>query len=345
MRILLTGGAGFIGSHLAEDLDRHDHEVYCLDLVAPTDPTPYAGWWQGDLLDTNPATQTSAELDEMLETIEPEVVVHLAAQIGRLFGEDDIGFSVRSNGLMSALVARSVAQYRLPARGIGSRQPRLVYTSTSEVYGDQGDATQREVGQVGRGLPHNLYGLSKRWGEEASAMYALYHHPDAPPYGSLQILRPSMPYGPGLPPGRGRAAIVNMLWQAHNRRPIIVHRGAERSWCWVGDAVRAIRLVIERGEVATTFRDFVSGVGAYNIGRDDAAVSMEYVARLACDLTGAPESLIELVDAPVRQTVVKRLATDRIRGLGWTPNVNLAPGMSHTLAYMREHGQLDPAIV
>jgi nucleoside-diphosphate-sugar epimerase len=182
------------------------------------------------------------------------------------------------------------------------------------VYGDQGTAICDEY-EGPFGIPHNVYGLSKRWGEDACVLYA----PDG-----LVILRFSMPYGPGLPAGRGRAAIINMLWQALRRQPIPVHVGAERSWCWVGDTVRAARLALE------------DGAGAYNVGRDDAAIPMEYVATIACALTGADHNqLIDLVEAPPNQTVVKRLSTERVRSLGWQPEVDLHEGMERTLEWVR----------
>jgi nucleoside-diphosphate-sugar epimerase len=127
-----------------------------------------------------------------------------------------------------------------------------------------------------------------------------------------------MPYGPGLPAGRGRAAIINMLWQAKYGMPMPVHIGAERSWCWIGDTVVGARLAIEKGE------------GPYNIGRDDDPTSMERVAQLACIIAGGDQELVEMVAAPERQTVVKRLSTARIRKLGWTPRVSLYDGMEET---------------
>jgi nucleoside-diphosphate-sugar epimerase len=250
----------------------------------------------------------------LLQAHKPDVLVHLAAKVGRLFGEDDVLETVGDNAGMTALVAQACGQ-----AGV-----RMVYASTSEVYGDRGDTvcaeddlykwTLEQALTVSH-LPHNAYGLSKRWGEEACRLYA----PD-----DLTIWRPSMPYGPGLPHGRGRAAIVNMLWQADNRQPIPVHQGSERSWCWVGDAVRAMRLTLEQPG------------GVWNIGRDDAGVPMQRVAEMACELTGAPESLIELIPAPPRQTVVKRLATEKLREIGWRPEVELAEGMERTLAWVRE---------
>jgi len=335
MRIMVTGDVGFIGTHLTRHLLDHRHDVHGVDLrVAPNGPDGVDEYGQhvGDLLSEG-AGGTSSILDHAIRHFDPDVVVHLAAQVGRLFGEDNIAHTIESNALMTARVARSCAA--------AFRRPRLVYTSTSEVYGDLSTVAVGCEDWTGVWqLPHNLYGLSKRWGEEVAALYALT--PDLE--GSMQIIRPSMPYGPGLPPGRGRAAIVNMLYQAHHRQPIPVHRGAERSWCWIEDAVRGIRLVLEQGEVAFLAADVVKrGVGCYNVGRDDAAVTMRHVAEMACAVAGVedPDALIVEVDAPARQTVVKRLSTEKLRGLGWEPVVGLFEGMSRTYDAMKRLGQLD----
>lgn len=288
MKILITGHHGFIGRHLARELRDHGHTVIGVDYAV--DPS-------ADL-------RLPGVAFERIVSAAPEIVVHLAAKVGRLFGEDHPEETIADNAGMTALVAR--ATYAAGAR--------LVYASTSEVYGDQGYSTCTDEPVPIAAIPHNIYGLSKRWGEEAARLYC---------GDGLAILRFSMPYGPGLPAGRGRAAIVNMLWQARKREPIPVHRGAERSWCWIGDTVRAARLVIEQGKR-----------GPFNVGRDDASVPMREVAALACHLTGAHEDLIVDVDPPARQTVVKRLATAKIRALGWRPEVDLLEGMRRTLEWV-----------
>jgi nucleoside-diphosphate-sugar epimerase len=288
MKALITGAAGFVGGHLVKELNENGHEAIGTDRR----------WANSEL-------KTPGLIEEFLDALAPEVVIHLAAKVGRLFGEDDLLETIADNAGVTALVARACGE-----RGI-----RLAYTSTSEIYGDQGDHSCSELnGDMYAAIPHNAYGLSKRWSEEACWLYA--------PQG-LTIFRLSMPFGPGLPAGRGRAAIVNMLDQASKRQPIPVHRGSERAWCWIGDTVRAMRLVLETTD------------GVWNVGRDDNAVSMRRVAELACDLTGAPYDLIEEIDAPGRQTVVKRLNTERLRLLGWKPEVELAEGMAMTLAAMR----------
>ena len=287
MKVGITGAAGFIGQWLIRELEDAGHRVHGTDLVHGLDllePGAVSAW---------------------LRVAEPDVVVHLAAQVGRIFSEDDVRRTVRLNAEMTMVVAQAC----------GAAGVRLAYASTSEIYGDQGDQLCHEDGpQV---LPQGAYGLTKRWGEEACRLYA----PDG-----LVIFRPSMPYGPGAPPGRGRRAMDTMLWQAHHRMPITVHRGAERSWCWVGDTVRGIRLAIEQ-----------PCAGVYNIGRDDDPRSMLDVARLACKLAGAPEDLIVEVDAPPGQTVVKRLATDRLRALGWAPTVELEGGMARVYEHVRRY--------
>lgn len=285
MKILVTGAAGFIGGHLSTELEQHGHDVVGVDRI------------NGDLRDPDVIA------DHLAEFL-PDVCVHLAAKVGRLFGEDDVAETVEQNAAVTANVAKAC----------GDAGIRLVYASTSEVYGDAGTRSCSE-GTIHTRLPHNIYGLSKRWGEEACGLYA----PDG-----LTVWRISMPYGPGLPAGRGRAAIVNMLHQAASRQTIPVHEGAERSWCWIGDTVRAMRMTLEQTDG-----------GVFNIGRDDNPTAMLDVARLACDLTDAPHNLIELVAAPARQTVVKRLATNRIRALGWKPEVELPDGMARTLRWMQ----------
>lgn len=385
MRILITGGAGFIGSHLLRELADYGHEVAALDRE-PYDLFGRIVDYQGDLLEPS-GKPTSWALDLALQHHDPDVVIHLAAQVGRQFGEDAPAVAALDNVGMTALVARSCAEHRTHGLPNG---PLLVYASTSEVYGDLGDATAVENRgyelaheparwSIYRDLPHNVYGLTKRQAEEVAALYTLRHgeveletiwpvdtipptgagaivhvpgdeiaqvqvRTRAAPNGGLQVIRPSMPYGPGLPPGRGRAAIVNFLWQAHFGASLTVHRGAERSWCWIGDCVRGIRLVVERGEVATSYEDWRAGIGVYNVGRDDASAPMVEVASKAVRMAGQAhidrlsiDDFIILIDPPGRQTIVKRLSTAKLRALGWEPFVDLEQGMELTYRHLLEH--------
>lgn len=289
MHFLMTGASGFIGTHLRRELEAAGHTVTGMDIA------------DGDLRDMGVMHNM---LEDELRMCDVDYVIHLAAQVGREFGEDDVAHTITNNALATARVAQACVAHRV----------KLAYCSTSEIYGDQGDEVCTEDGTLA--LPHNLYGVSKRWGEEVAQLYA--------PEG-LVIFRLSMPYGPGLPAGRGRAAMINFLHAALHREPLTVHRGAERAWCYVGDTVRGLRMILEHPDNA----------GAWNVGRDDIAVPMMSVARAACGMTGAPQDLIQEIDPPARQTVVKRLSMDKLRSIGWSPEVDLGEGMERCLNWIK----------
>ena len=288
MKIAITGSNGFVGSWLKKELEEYGHEVYGADITNEQSI---------NLLDTN-------AFEDWIKEINPDVCCHLAAQVGRIFGERDVVHTIRHNAEMSTIIAKWCGELGI----------RLIYISTSEVYGDQGENVCNEYGNLL--LPHNLYGLTKRWGEESAQLFA----PDR-----LVIARLSMPYGPGVPPGKGRRAMDTMLWQAHNRLPIIVHEGSERSWCWIGDTVIAIRMIIEQP---------LGGI--YNIGRDDDYRPMIEIAKRACELSGAHQNLIKLIPAPEKQTIVKRLSTERIRQLGWKPSMELSDGIKIVYEWVKK---------
>jgi len=262
---------------------RHADAAYEVHPLARTD---------GDLADAGVAEAAVAEL-------RPDVVVHSAARIGVVRCEEAADLAVRANVLATALVARAAATHGA----------RLAYVSSSDVYGSAAAADEDTPS-----CPESLYALTKLWGEQAAALYA----PDG-----LTILRLANPYGPGVDPGEAKGAVPTMLRQADAGEPIPVFRGEARSFCWIGDIVRAIRLVLESGEQ-----------GAFNIGWDGEAVALSDVARVACELTGASHELIVEVEPPPGR-VMTRIATERIRALGWRAEVPLDEGMRMLLDQIR----------
>jgi nucleoside-diphosphate-sugar epimerase len=245
----------------------------------------------GDLADNGVAETAVAET-------RPDVVVHAAARIGVVRCEEEPLLALRSNVLATGLVARAAA-------GHGAR---LAYLSTSDVYGAA--AADEETPAA----PASLYALTKWWGEQVARLYA--------PQG-LAVLRLVNPYGPGLEPGQGKGALPTMLWQAERQEPIPAFRGETRSWCWIGDVVRGIRLVLESG-----------GEGVFNVGSDAEPVSLTDAARIACDLAGAPYELIRETDPPSGR-VTTRVSVERLRALGWRAEVELEEGMRRLLESLR----------
>ena len=140
--------------------------------------------------------------------------------------------------------------------------------------------------------------------------------------GEATILRFHYPYGPQ----QRRGAIPTMLRQALAREPVVVYRGWERSFCFAGDAAAAVAILVEHGER-----------GDWDVGRDDDSRSLEEVAALACAAADADESLVELADPPEGYApVIESLDTERLRSLGWRPEVALEDGMRATLDWLRE---------
>jgi nucleoside-diphosphate-sugar epimerase len=234
-----------------------------------------------------------------LARAEPDVVVHAAARIGVVRCDDEPELALRSNVLATALVARAAARHGA----------RLTYLSTSDVYGAAVEANETTTP-----APESLYAHAKLWGEQAAALYA--------PEG-LAVLRLANPYGPGVGTEQGKGALTTMLRQAEARERIPVFRGEARTWCWIDDTVRGIRLVLDSGEE-----------GTFNVGSDGEPVALADTARLACELTGAPQDLIEEVEPPAGR-VMTRISIERLRGLGWRPEVSLDEGMRRLLDSLR----------
>lgn len=311
MRIAVTGAAGYIGGWLYQELSARGHEVHAMDHV-PGPGTLQGGWRTFDLAD-EPARSY------WLTSRRPDVVVHLAALFGRVWGERDLAETARVNAGLTAALARDTA-------AVGAR---LVYVSSSEVYG-----TAAEYG--GSPDPLNMYGLSKLWGEEAARLYC----PDG-----LVIARLSMPYGPpvrdpepGTSPlhsGRVGPTGYNMLhtflWQAANGLPLTVHQGAERSMTWIGDTVAGLTLLTESEGLCWP---------AWDVCRDDDHRPVAEIAALAVKLTGSASEVCE-VPMPGGVTPRKRLGSSPLRNLGWQPRVSLEDGMRMAVRHFArydEHG-------
>jgi len=238
----------------------------------------------GDLADEGVAERAIAEA-------RPNFVVHAAARIGVVRCEEEPELALRSNVLATIQVARATAAH----------DARLAYVSTTDVYGPEPAADEETPPE-----PQSLYTLTKLWGEQIARLEA----PER-----LLILRLASPYGPGVETGQGKGALPTMLQQAQRGERMPVFRGEERTWCWIGDIVRGIRLALESGEE-----------GVFNIGSDADPVALIDAARLVCAITGASEELIEVVEPPPGR-VSPQISVARLRALGWQPEVGLQDGL------------------
>lgn len=291
MKLLVTGAGGFVGSHLVNELEGAGHAVLGTDIH-----------FDGRDL------SLPYRAEGLIKRARPEYVVHLAARYGRLLCADEPHKAVADNTASTTEIAAVCAELDIP----------VLYTSSSEVYGDHGEDLISETSELR--MPTTIYGLSKRWGEEVLRLYS----------DDWCIVRMNMLYGPGQLGGYGRCSLATFIKNAVAGKPYTVHRRTTRSWLYISDAVRALRLLIE---------DDARGI--YNLGHTAAPRPMTETAFLVAAMTGEPA---EIEDPPPGQIKHKMYDIRKLRQrIDWEPEVGLEEGIKLTVAWARQAAQLEAA--
>jgi nucleoside-diphosphate-sugar epimerase len=310
---LITGGAGFIGSHLAERLVKHNEVVvfdsFRRDALAASGLTghPKVTVVRGDVLD-------EAALDGAMDGC--DTVVHMAA----IAGVD----TVLKNPVLTMRVALRGTENALEAARRRGSVRRFVDFSTSEVFGryayhvTEFDSTT--LGAVGEA--RWTYAVAKL----ATEHLALNYYKE---YGLPTCsIRPFNIYGPRQV---GEGAIHHFIRRALAGEPLRVHNdGAQiRAWCYIDDIVDAILLALERDEA----------VGhAFNIGNPRSTVTIYNLAREIVRLSSSA-SAIELVPWPHPDVEIRVPAVDKARELlGFAARVDLEEGLLRTIQWYRREG-------
>jgi nucleoside-diphosphate-sugar epimerase len=306
MRVVVTGGAGFLGSHLCDAILARGDSAVCVDNLA---------------------------------TGRPDNVAHLMGRPGFTFVEADVSLALDVPGPVDAVAhlasPASPPEYlRLPLETLaaGSRGTenalrlaqqhgaRFVLASTSEVYGDPAVHPQSEDywGNVNPVGPRSVYDEAKRFAE---ALTRAYRDTNGVNAGIIRIFNT---YGPRMNAQDGRI-VTNFITQALNGDPLTIYGDGSqtRSFCYVDDLIRGIVGMIDSAEA-----------GPVNLGNPEEFTVSEF-ARLVLRLTGSDSPVEHLplpVDDPTRRCPVITRAS---QALGWQPQVRVEDGIRRTIEWFR----------
>lgn len=305
-RVLITGGAGFIGSHLIARLLERGDEVLCLD-----------NFFTGSKLNIVEFMDHHA-----FELIRHDVVEPIMVEVDRIFNLACPASPVHYQYNPVKTVKTSVAG-ALNMLGLAKRvKARILQASTSEVYGDPTVHPQVESywGNVNPIGLRSCYDEGKR---VAETLMMDYHRQNAV---DIRIVRIFNTYGPKMALDDGRV-VSNFIVQAITGQPLTVYGDGRqtRSFCYVSDLVDGmIRMMDQDGFT-----------GPVNLG-NPTEFSISRLAELIIDMTGSKSELIHKdlpADDPVQRRPNISLAEEK---LGWAPKVDVEQGLVWTIDYFRE---------
>jgi dTDP-glucose 4,6-dehydratase len=308
MRVLITGAAGFLGSHLCDRFLADGHSVLGLDNFITGNPDNIAhltGDARFEFVRHNISTYTyiAGDIDGILHFASPASPIdYLEYPIATL----KVGALGTHNSLGLA-----------KAKGA-----RFLLASTSEIYGDplvhpQPESYWGNVNPIG---PRGVYDEAKRFAEAMTMAYHRTHGVDT------RIVRIFNTYGPRMRPHDGRV-VSNFIVQALRGEPITIYGDGlqTRSFCFVDDEVEGIYRLFFEGNSEPT-----------NIGNPDE-FTVRQLADIVLELTGT-SSGVEFRPLPVDDPKVRKPDISRARAsLRWEPHVNLRDGIGRTIEYFNSH--------
>jgi UDP-glucuronate decarboxylase len=303
-RILVTGGAGFVGSHLCEGLLAAGHEVLCAD---------------------NFFTGNKANIESLLdhpyfELIRHDVTFPLYVEVDEIYNlacpASPIHYQHDPVQTLKTSVHGAINMLGLAKR----LKARILQASTSEVYGDPNVHPQPEEywGNVNPIGPRSCYDEGKRCAE---TLFFDYHRQYRLP---IKVARIFNTYGPRMHPNDGRV-VSNFIVQALRGDPITIYGDGKqtRSFCFVSDLVEGLRRLMDSPEEVT---------GPINLGNPGEFTMIE-LAEAVIRLTGSASRPV-FRPAPADDPRQRQPDITKARGkLGWEPKVALEQGLVQTIAY------------
>jgi len=308
VRVLITGAAGFLGSHLCDRFLAEGHDVVGLDNFVTGHADNIAHLIGNDRFqflrhDISTSTYVDGPLDGVLHFASP------ASPIDYL----ELPLETLKVGSLGTHNALGLAK----AKGA-----RFFMASTSEVYGDPLVHPQKEEywGNVNPVGPRSVYDEAKRFSEALTMAYHTWHGLDT------RIVRIFNTYGPRMRPRDGRV-VSNFIVQALRNEPITVYGDGSqtRSFCYASDEVDGIYRLFMNGDSSPT-----------NIGNPDE-YPVKKLAELVVELTGTRAPIV-YEPLPKDDPKVRKPDITRARMmLGWEPKVHVRDGLARTIEYFQQH--------
>jgi nucleoside-diphosphate-sugar epimerase len=304
LKILVTGGAGFIGSHLCARLIEEGHDVLCVDNLITGSEKNIA------ILRSRPHfTFLKHDVTQPFD-FEAEVIFHMASPAS------PVGYL--ENPIETILV-NSQGTYQMLAQAL-KQKAMFLYTSTSEAYGDPLEHPQREDywGHVNPIGPRACYDESKRLGETLTMEYYRQFQLNA------RIVRIFNTYGPNSQMDDGRM-IPNFITQALKNKPLTIYGDGSktRSICYVSDLVE--------GLIRAMFQPQTAGE-VFNLGNTEEHTVLEFAQTIIklCEATSTINFESSRIDDPERRrpNIGKARTT-----LGWEPRVSKEEGLRLTIEW------------
>ena len=321
-RIVITGGAGFLGSHICGRLIEMGHQVICIDNLITGNADNIA-----NLIGNNGFKFINYDVTNFIH-IEGHVdaVLHFASPASPV---DYLEFPIQTLKVGALGTHKTLGLAK-------SKGARYLLASTSETYGDPLVNPQPEDywGNVNPVGPRGVYDEAKRFAEALTMAYHRYHGLDT------RIVRIFNTYGPQMRPNDGRV-VSNFIVQALKKEPLTVYGDGSqtRSFCYISDMVDGIAKLL-----------FAEPDNSRNVGSDEGKNSIHFpvnignpieltvleIAHMILDLTKSG-SKIEFKPLPVDDPRVRRPdITKAITFLGWEPKVSIEKGLSLTIRYFKD---------
>jgi UDP-glucuronate decarboxylase len=305
-RVLVTGGAGFLGSHLCDRLVEADHDVICVDNFYSSTKSNV------DHLLNHPRFELIRHDVTFPLYLEVDQIYHLACPASPIHYQRD-----------PVQTAKTAVHGSINALGLAKRtKSRILLTSTSEVYGDPEVHPQTEDywGRVNPIGPRACYDEGKRAAETLFFDYWRQHDLN------IKVVRLFNCYGPRMHPNDGRV-VSNFIVSALTGRPLPIYGDGSqtRSFCFVDDLVEALIRMMATDHGVT---------GPINIG-NPTEFTIHELAELVLELTGS-RSEIEHHPLPVDDPARRRPDITRAQAaLNWAPSTALRDGLAKTIDYFR----------